>query len=112
MKLNGLLFIILGILTSVGGGVGFLIKGSIPSLAAGSIFGPFLILSGYQAKKGRIKFENLGLILTLILDLFFTYRLFKTHALFPAGFFVLFSTLLIIVVCYNIKRRINKIPSE
>ena len=112
MKSNGILFIILGILTATGGSIGFFIKGSLPSLIAGLSFGPLLILSGLQTKNGIIKFETLGLVITLALDLFFTYRLFKTHAIFPAGAFVILSTAIIAIVCFNIKRRINKIPTE
>lgn len=112
MKTNGIIFIVLGSIVAIFGPVGFFLKGSIPSLISGLFFGPLLIFSGKKTIGKIISFETIGLITTFILDLFFSYRLLKTKLLFPSGIMALICTLVIAIVCANIKKRISTIPTD
>jgi len=112
MKANGILFIVLGSLISIGGMIGFFVKGSIPSLLSGLSFGSILILSGRKTLLQEAAFEMIGLAATFFLDLFFAYRVLKTNHLLPAGIFILICSISIVIVCSNIKKRVNRIPTE
>ena len=109
MKTNGIVYGILGLLVLAFGIVGFFTKGSIPSLAAGLAFGSALFYCGFQTNAQKVHFESLGLLVTLILDIFFAFRLLKSKAFFPPGLFVILTTLTIIIVSLNIKRRSSRI---
>jgi uncharacterized membrane protein (UPF0136 family) len=109
MKANGIAYGILGFLVLIFGIFGFFTKGSIPSLAAGTLFGLSLLFCAYQTKSQKVHFESLGLIVTLILDISFALRLLKTKTFFPAGLFVLLTTVTIVLVALNIKRRSTRI---
>jgi uncharacterized membrane protein (UPF0136 family) len=112
MKLNGILFIVLGVFILLGGITGYILKSSIPSLVSGLVFGPLLIISGKKTIDQALRFETVGLITTFFLDAFFTFRVFKTNQFIPAGLFVILSSVFIIIVCANIKKRVNRIPTE
>jgi uncharacterized membrane protein (UPF0136 family) len=112
MRINGILYIVYALLLTIGGMTGYLIKGSLPSLIAAITCGPLLLFIGLRTLGSHLKTETAGLLVVLLLDVFFTYRLIKTASFMPAGLFVILSTLLILTVCYNIKKRISKMPNQ
>ncbi len=110
MRLNGVLFVLLGVLLSLGGFFGFYLKNSLPSLLMGAFFGILLIISGIKTWKFSPRFETFGMVLSIFLDLFFGFRLLKTGKIFPAGLFVVIISLILIAVSVNLKFNINKAP--
>lgn len=105
MKLSGTLFITLGCLLIVGGAIGFIKAGSYVSLICGLLLGIPLIILGFKTLKNSIMSENIALVITLITDIFFSYRLWTTKSLVPAGIMTIISTMVILLTCISIKRR-------
>lgn len=82
-----------GLLILVGGIIGHIKAGSTASLVMGVVFGLLLLLSSGAmfSKKYFKKGVYSTLILTLILDAFFTYRYLATMKFMPSGLLVLVS---------------------
>lgn len=82
-----------GILIFIGGLIGHIKAGSNASLVMGVVFGLLLLLSsgGMFSKKYLKKGVYFALILTLILDAFFTYRFLSTMKFMPPGLLALVS---------------------
>jgi uncharacterized membrane protein (UPF0136 family) len=82
-----------GLLILIGGIIGHIKAGSNASLVMGVVFGLLLLLSsgGMFSKKYFKKGVYFALVLTLILDAFFTYRFLTTMKFMPAGLLVLVS---------------------
>lgn len=108
MKLNGTLFILFGIALIIGGLIGFAKAGSIPSLIAGGASGVSILLLGTYTLKQSVLSENIALLLTLLLDIFFSFRLLKAKTFIPSGVMTLITSLVIVVVCLNIRKRMSK----
>lgn len=110
MKRNGLFLMGFGLIVFAFGLVGYLKANSLPSIISASIFAVILLVLGYQTLKKNTLSESLALFTTLFIDLFFSYRLFKTHALFPAGLLVLLSSSLALLIYLSrrpSKKRVN-----
>lgn len=84
-KTNALFIIVYGIIVAVGGLMGYLKAGSLPSLIMGSAFGLLLIASGWLALQQNSIAYALCLVLSGVLTLFFGYRFYLTGAIMPAG---------------------------
>ena len=82
-----------GLLILIGGIIGHIKAGSNASLVMGIVFGLLLLLSsgGMFSKKYFKKSIYSALILTLILDAFFTYRFLATMKFMPPGLLALVS---------------------
>lgn len=82
-----------GILILVGGIIGHIKAGSCASLVMGVGFGVLLLLAagGMFLKKFFKKAVYFAVILTLILDAFFTYRFLATMKFMPSGLLALVS---------------------
>lgn len=79
------------VLMALGGAVGFLIRGSFPSLVAGLGFSALLALSSWLIHKKAASGFPLAMVLTITLTLFFTYRFCISYAFFPAGLMTIVS---------------------
>jgi len=97
--------IVFGLLTIAGGVMGYLNKGSMPSLIAGGIAGVLLVVSALlipvQAKVGLI----LGLVLSLALLGQFGPKLLKGAAFMPAGLMTLLSIPAIVLTLLALFRK-------
>ena len=82
-----------GILILIGGIIGHIKAGSNASLGMGLVFGFLLLLSsaGMFSKKHFKKAVYFAVILTLLLDAFFSYRFLATMKFMPSGLLALVS---------------------
>ncbi len=81
------------LLVILGGGMGFFLANSLPSLITGSTFGFFILLNARKLFKNNPKGQTMALIQSLILGAFFVYRWRASHKMFPALPMVLASAL-------------------
>ena len=108
MRLNGILFALFGLILLIGGAMGYLKAHSFASLMAGSIMGLSMCFFGFMTLKQQILFENVGLVFALCIDLFFAYRMLNSHAFFPSGMMTILSSIVVIIACISIKKRLSK----
>lgn len=95
-----------GILILIGGIIGHIKAGSQASLAMGLISGLLLLLSsgGMFSKKHFKKSVYFALILTLLLDAFFSYRYMATMKFMPSGLLALMSLGVIVGLVGTLRR--------
>ncbi len=87
-----------GILTLIGGVIGYLTKGSTASLISGSVSGLLILLSAFALLKGKM-FGYYGLLgLSGILTIVFVMRLLKTHAFMPSGLMLTLSAVMFVLL--------------
>ncbi|MDN3505534.1 MAG: TMEM14 family protein [Rhabdochlamydiaceae bacterium] len=108
MKLNGTLFFLFGALLIAGGAIGFIKAGSIISLVMGATLGLTICILAIYTLKGVVYCENCALVMTLLTDIFFAYRLLKAKSFFPAGIITIIASIFIIVSCISIRKRLSK----
>jgi uncharacterized membrane protein (UPF0136 family) len=107
MKIPSWLTFIYGIIILIGGFIGHVQAASTTSLIMGLVFGILLLLCAAGMFKDRLFPAYFGILLILILDAFFTYRWLFTFQFFPAGFFSLLSTLVLIFVVLSIRKHLQ-----
>lgn len=78
-------FIVFGLLTIVGGVIGYATKGSVPSIIAGSICGILLLLAAYLLPGNLAVALALAAVVSIVLAGKFVPAFIKTHQLMPAG---------------------------
>ncbi len=104
----GYFALLYGILTIVGGLIGYLKSGSTVSLIAGGSSGVLILISAMAYLKQKpVGFYGL-VALSAVLLLFFGYRLMNGAAFMPAGLMVILSTITLIGVLIQSKR--SQIP--
>ena len=90
-------FIVFGLLTIVGGVMGYVKAGSTASLLAGSIAGIILLIAAYLLPDQLV----LGLVLAAVISIALAGRFvpafFKTHQLMPAGLMSVLSVIGVIM---------------
>lgn len=111
MKKTAYIFLIYSILVLIGGYIGHL-KGSQASLIAGSISGALLLANAFWMFKGKINSLYTALMLTFVLDAFFTYRFVKTHAFMPGGMMSLISFGVMFILVTQVSRSLKKTRTE
>lgn len=77
--------LVYGVLTFVGGIIGYVQAKSTPSLISGVISGILLIAGGILSLNGVVWAETAALVITVLLVIVFAWRLVKTKRFFPAG---------------------------
>ncbi|MEM6754297.1 MAG: TMEM14 family protein [Cyanobacteria bacterium P01_C01_bin.38] len=77
-----------GILSIVGGIIGYKSAGSKVSLISGTISGLLLLVAAYLQLQGQTWGLNLAVVITSVLVVVFAVRLAKTRKLMPAGLMV------------------------
>ena len=103
-KSCGVIVLLYSILVFVGGFMGFALKGSLPSLAMGSLFGLSLLLTSVfilTYRKWGI-YTAFGLI--FLLAAFFSYRFVLTQVFFPAGMMLILTSLTIILLVLKLTK--------
>ncbi|KAJ6000655.1 transmembrane 14C domain protein [Penicillium waksmanii] len=81
--------LVLSLLTSLGGSIGFARTGSIPSIAAGLSVGAIYLFSFFRLRAGEAWGEELGLLASAVLGGSSIPRAIKTGKVVPAGLSVL-----------------------
>ncbi|MGD0665081.1 MAG: TMEM14 family protein [Rhabdochlamydiaceae bacterium] len=88
--------------------IGFYKAGSVMSLVMGVVFTVLLTYFTLQYRKGKIWAGQCLLLTVLALDSFFSWRYLKTHALMPAGVFLVLSSILLVLIYFHTKKRALK----
>jgi uncharacterized membrane protein (UPF0136 family) len=98
-------FIIFGLLTIVGGVIGYVNKGSMASIVAGSISGILLLLAAFLLPGNALAGLALGGIVSLLLAGRFVPAFLKTGGFMPAGMMSVLSVIgLIVAIAAWLKR--------
>lgn len=111
MKISATLIFVYGLIILIGGLVGHAKAASSASLVMGGIFGLLLILSAIAVFRGKAIGEYIALLLTFLLDAFFTYRFLTTRKFMPAGALCLLSLLVLFLLALILKNRQKKVGS-
>ena len=86
-------FIIFGVLTIVGGLIGYVSKGSVPSIVAGSISGLLLLLGALLLPNHAVAGLAIDLIVSLLLAAQFVPKFIQTGQAMPAGMMSILSVI-------------------
>ncbi len=105
MKQSGFIVLIYGVLVLIGGIIGHYKAASTASLVSGLVFGALLIATSWMIFKNKLIGIYSALIVSFVLDGFFTYRLVLTHKFFPSGMMSLLSLAVIVYLVFNLKRQ-------
>ena len=92
----------------VGGAVGYVYAGSLPSLLMGLFFGTLLLGTSYLMHKRKTFAGWTALGLAIALEGVFTWRFLKTLAFFPAGFLAALSLMVIVIVALKLGRSMRE----
>ncbi len=92
-----LYFILFGVLTIIGGVIGYVSKGSVPSIVAGSISGVLLLVAAFLLPTNAVIGLALATIVSLLLAGRFVPAFLKTGGLMPAGMMSVLSVIGIVV---------------
>ncbi len=90
-------FIVFGLLTIVGGIIGYASKGSVPSIIAGSVAGIALLAAAYLLPSNAVAGLALGGLISILLAGRFIPAFIKTGAIMPAGMMSVLSVIGVIV---------------
>jgi uncharacterized membrane protein (UPF0136 family) len=90
-------FLIFGALTIIGGIIGYVKAGSLPSIIAGSITGILLLIAGWLLPEHRVAGLVTALVISLLLAAQFVPKFVRTGAAMPAGLMSILSLIGIIV---------------
>ena len=90
-------FIIFGALTIVGGVIGYVKAGSVPSIIAGAITGVLLLAAGFLLPEHRAAGLAIAFITSLLLAAQFVPKFMRTGKAMPAGMMSILSVIGLIV---------------
>ena len=97
MEAAKIYFIVFGVLTIIGGIVGYVKAGSVASIIAGSITGVLLLVGAFLLPEHRAAGLATALIISLLLAAQFIPKLLRTGRVMPAGIMSLLGVIGIIV---------------
>jgi len=97
MEAAKIYFIVFGVLTILGGIIGYVKAGSVASIIAGSITGVLLLVAAFLLPEHRMVGLATALIISLLLAAQFIPKLLRTGRVMPAGIMSLLSVIGIIV---------------
>jgi len=97
MDATSIYFLIFGALTIVGGVIGYVKAGSLPSIIAGAITGVLLLVAGWILPTHRTAGLVMALIVSLLLAVQFVPKLIRTGKMMPAGLMSILSVIGIVV---------------
>jgi uncharacterized membrane protein (UPF0136 family) len=97
MDATKLYFLIFGALTIVGGIIGYVKAGSLPSIIAGAITGVLLLLAGALLPQHRTAALATAFVVSLLLAVQFVPKLIRTGKVMPAGLMSILSVIGLIV---------------
>jgi uncharacterized membrane protein (UPF0136 family) len=96
MEAAKIYFIIFGLLTIVGGIIGYVKAGSTASIIAGGITGVLLLVAAFLLPEHRVAGLATALIVSLFLAAYFIRKYLSTGAVMPAGMMSVLSVIGII----------------
>jgi len=88
-----LYFLIFGALTIIGGVIGYVKAGSLPSIIAGAVTGVLLIVAGWILPANRMVGIVTALIISLLLAAQFVPKFIRTGKAMPAGVMSILSVI-------------------
>ena len=97
MDATSIYFLIFGALTIIGGVIGYVKAGSLPSIIAGAITGVLLLVAGWILPANRTTGLVIGLIVSLLLAAQFVPKFIRTKSVMPAGLMSILSVIGIVV---------------
>ena len=97
MDATRLYFLIFGALTILGGVIGYVKAGSVPSIIAGAITGVLLLVAGALLAEHRAAGLATALIVSLLLAAQFVPKFIRTGKVMPAGLMSILSVIGIVV---------------
>ena len=90
-------FLIFGALTIVGGIIGYVKAGSMPSIIAGAITGVLLLIAGALLPEHRAAGLATAFVVSLLLAVQFVPKLIRTGKMMPAGLMSILSVIGLVV---------------
>src|SRR3979411_1998366 len=93
MDATKLYFLIFGAFTVVGGIIGYVKAGSLPSIIAGAITGGLLLIAGALLPEHRAAGLATAFVISLLLAAQFVPRFIKTAKVTPAGLMSILSVI-------------------
>jgi len=90
-------FLVFGALTIIGGIIGYVKAGSLPSIIAGAITGVLLVIAASLLPSHRQAGLATALVVSLLLAAQFVPKLIRTHKVMPAGLMSILSVIGIVV---------------
>lgn len=93
MAATKIYFLIFGALTIIGGIIGYVKAGSLPSIIAGAIAGVLLIVAGALLPEHRAVGLATGFVISLLLAAQFVPKLIRTGRVMPAGMMSILSVI-------------------
>ena len=97
MDVTRLYFLIFGALTILGGIIGYVKAGSVPSIIAGAITGVLLLVAGALLPEHRAAGLAAAFIVSLLLAAQFVPKFIRTGKVMPAGLMSILSVIGIVV---------------
>jgi uncharacterized membrane protein (UPF0136 family) len=97
MDVTRLYFLIFGALTILGGVIGYVKAGSVPSIIAGAITGVLLLVAGTLLPQHRAAGLAAAFIVSLLLAAQFVPKFIRTGKVMPAGLMSILSVIGIVV---------------
>src|SRR6267143_1988517 len=97
MDATKLYFLIFGALTIIGGIIGYVKAGSVPSIIAGAITGVLLLIAGALLPEHRAAGLATAFFVSLLLAVQFVPKFIRTGKVMPAGLMSILSVIGIVV---------------
>jgi uncharacterized membrane protein (UPF0136 family) len=97
MDATKIYFLVFGALTIIGGIIGYVKAGSVPSIVAGAITGVLLLVAGSLLPQHRAAGLATALVVSLLLAAQFVPKFFRTGKIMPAGLMSILSVIGLIV---------------
>jgi uncharacterized membrane protein (UPF0136 family) len=93
MDATAIYFLVFGALTILGGVIGYVKAGSVPSIIAGAITGILLLVAGWILPNNRAIGLAIAFIVSLLLAAQFVPKLVRTGKMMPAGLMSILSVI-------------------
>jgi uncharacterized membrane protein (UPF0136 family) len=97
MDATSIYFLIFGALTIIGGVIGYVKAGSLPSIIAGAITGILLLVAGWILPANRAAGLVVGLLVSVLLAGQFVPKFIRTGKVMPAGLMSILSVIGIVM---------------
>ena len=97
MDATKLYFLVFGALTIVGGIIGYVKAGSLPSIIAGAITGVLLLVAGFLLPEHRATGIATAFVVSFVLAAQFVPKFIRTGKMMPAGMMSILSVIGLIV---------------
>ena len=93
MDATKLYFLVFGALTIVGGIIGYVKAGSLPSIIAGAITGVLLLVAGFLLPEHRAAGIATAFVVSFVLAAQFVPKFIRTGKMMPAGMMSILSVI-------------------